>query len=86
MPPFLPMTNQKQVVWRRIGHALLLLILLPIILPLALLALAFYVPHRLALYLLVWVLWLPRGKKVLFVYSDSPIWHEYMLTHVMPLE
>jgi hypothetical protein len=35
--------------------------------------------------MLVWVLWLPRGKNVLLVYSDSPIWHEYMLTQVMPL-
>jgi hypothetical protein len=34
--------------------------------------------------MLVWVLWLPRGKNVLLVYSDSPIWHEYMLTEVMP--
>jgi hypothetical protein len=79
------MTKQKQGFWRRIGNALLVLILLPIILPLALLALVLYIPHRLALYLLVWVLWLPRGKNVLLVYSDSPVWHEYMMTQVMPL-
>jgi hypothetical protein len=83
-PTFLLMTKQKQRFWRRIENRLLLLILLPIILPLALLALVLYVPHRLALYMLVWVLWLPRGKNVLLVYSDSPIWHEYMLTEVMP--
>jgi hypothetical protein len=79
------MTKQKQRFCRTIANRLLLLILLPIFLPLALLALVLYVSHRLALYMLVWVLWLPRGKNVLLVYSDSPIWHEYMLTQVMPL-
>jgi hypothetical protein len=28
---------------------------------------------------------LPRGKDILFVYSDSPIWHDYMATQVLPL-
>jgi len=37
------------------------------------------------LYLLVWALWLPRGKDVLLVYSESPIWQEYMTTQVLPL-
>jgi hypothetical protein len=41
--------------------------------------------YRALLYLLVWALWLPRGKDVLFIYSDSPIWHEYMTTQVLPL-
>jgi len=31
----------------------------------------------------VW--WLPRGKDVLYVSSDSPIWKEYMDTEVFPL-
>jgi hypothetical protein len=79
------MTQQPPDLSRRIADRLLLLILLPIVLPLALLALVIYVCHRLALYMLVWVLWLPRGKNALVVYSDSPIWQEYMLTHVMPL-
>ncbi len=34
--------------------------------------------------LLVWVLWLPRGRNVLFVYSDSPNWHEYLAENVLP--
>jgi hypothetical protein len=37
------------------------------------------------LYLLVWALWLPRGKDVLLVYWDSPIWHEYVTTQILPL-
>jgi hypothetical protein len=79
------MTQQKQRFSWRLGNALLLTIVLPIILPLALLALALYVLHRLALYMLIWLLWLPRGKNVLLVYSDSPIWHEYIVAQVLPL-
>jgi hypothetical protein len=41
--------------------------------------------YRGALYLLVWLLWLPKGKDILFVYSDSPIWQEYMTTEILPL-
>ena len=61
------------------------MVILPVVLPLALIALALGVAHRAALYALVWTLWLPRGRDILFVYSDSPIWHEYMTTQVLPL-
>jgi hypothetical protein len=64
------MTKEKRPFWRRIGNAIVLLILLPFIVPLALLALVLYLPHRLALYMLV-VVWLPKGKNVLLVYSES---------------
>jgi len=58
---------------------------LPLILPLALITIALYLPYRIALYLLVWALWLPRGKDILLVYSDSPIWREYVLSEILPL-
>lgn len=38
-----------------------------------------------ALYLAIWLFWLPRGKDVLLVYSESPIWHDYMVDDVLPL-
>ena len=37
------------------------------------------------LYLVIWSFWLTRGKDILFVYSDSPIWRDYMLTEMLPL-
>jgi hypothetical protein len=37
------------------------------------------------LYLAIWLVWLPRGKNVLFVYSDSPIWRDFMTTRILPL-
>jgi hypothetical protein len=70
---------------RRLGQVALILVLLPLVLPLALFAIASHVFYRALLYLLVWALWLPKGKDVLFVYSDSPIWHEYMTTQILPL-
>ncbi|MGB9075086.1 MAG: hypothetical protein WCC22_20795 [Terriglobales bacterium] len=79
------MTRQEQPFLRRLRQAILIVVLLPIVLPLALFAVANHLLYRALLYLLVWALWLPRGKDILFVYSDSPIWHEYMATQVLPL-
>lgn len=77
--------RQKEPFAKRLGKAALLVVLLPIILPLAVVSLALYLPYLVVLYSLVWALWLPRGKDILFVYSDSPIWHEYMETQILPL-
>jgi len=68
-----------------VGQAVLIVVLLPLIVPLALFAIASHLLYRALLYLLVWALWLPRGKDVLLVYSDSPIWHEYITTQILPL-
>jgi hypothetical protein len=76
---------QEQSFLRTLGQGALALILLPFVLPLALLAITSHVLYRLLLYVFVWALWLPQGKDVLLVYSDSPIWHEYMTTQVLPL-
>jgi len=48
----------------------------PIWIPFIVLWLVFYVLASICLYLAVWLLWLPRSKNILFVYSDSPIWSE----------
>lgn len=79
------MARETETTRRRVGRAALLILLLPVILPLAAAALLLFFLHRVALHLLVWILWLPRGKSVLVVYSDSPTWREYMTDEVMPL-
>lgn len=79
------MSRQKTSVARKLGNAVLVILVLSIALPLALVALALHLLLRAVLYLLVWLLWIPKGKDVLFVYSDSPIWREYMTSHVLPL-
>lgn len=79
------MTRQKQSFSQRLKKGARVVLLLPFVLPLAFLAVLLFVLYRLTLYLLVWALWLPSGKDTLLVYSDSPIWHEYMTTEVLPL-
>jgi hypothetical protein len=79
------MTRQKETTMRRLGRAALVVPLCLLLLPIFLLAAAFYWMYRITLYLLIWLLWLRNGKDVLFVYSDSPIWREYMTTQILPL-
>lgn len=79
------MSREKESLITKLLGTVVLAFLLPIILPLALIVLTLYLTHRLALYVLIWLLWLPRGKNVLYVYSDSPIWRDYMTSQVLPL-
>ena len=76
--------RQKATIAQRIGNAFLVLLVLPIALPLAFVAVTFWLAHRISLYALIWLLWLPKGKDILFVSSDSPTWQEYMATQVLP--
>jgi hypothetical protein len=79
------MIREKRTISRRFKNAALVVIMLPFVLPLALLAITLHTLYRIVLYLLVWALWVPRGRDILFVSSDSPIWHEYMATQVLPI-
>jgi hypothetical protein len=67
----------------------LMVILAPILVPLIILlflVFAILVPLSiLLLYLSIWLFWLTRDKDILFVYSDSPIWRDYMLAEMLPL-
>ncbi|MBV9623352.1 MAG: hypothetical protein JOZ14_05170 [Acidobacteria bacterium] len=79
------MSRQPTAVREQLKKIALVFILLPLVLPLIIVALLLFTLHRLVLYLLVWMLWVPNGKDTLFVYSDSPIWHGYMTEQVLPL-
>ena len=46
--------------------------------------LAYYLLFGVFLYLAVWWRWCAHGRCVLFVYSDSPIWHDYVEEHILP--
>ena len=63
----------------------LIVLLLPLIVPLAIAGLVLHFLNKVVVYLLVWAWWLPTGKDVLYVSSDSPIWKEYMETEILPL-
>ena len=79
------MSRQTRTVREQIASIALVLVFLPLILPLVVVALVLFAMHRIVLNMLVWMLWLPKGKDTLFVYSDSPIWHDYMTRQVLPL-
>jgi hypothetical protein len=79
------MVREKKPANRRLAEVAGIALLLPLILPLLLIALMLYWLHRLLLYVLIWCIWLPRGKDALVVYSDSPIWRDYMMQQVVPL-
>lgn len=49
-----------------------------------LLLLLVYLLYTLALYCAVWLLWCARGKDVLLVYSDSPIWKDHIRNVLLP--
>ncbi|RJR34771.1 MAG: hypothetical protein C4567_15330 [Deltaproteobacteria bacterium] len=66
------------------GPKALKFILFPFLLAIALLGLTLYFLWGLALHLAVWVSWLPRGKNVLLVYSNSPLWRDYLESRVLP--
>ena len=83
------MAREKQPLRRRVASIVLVVLALPFVLllglPLVLAAAALHFLHKITIYILVWVLWLPKGKDVLLVYSDSPVWHDYMSVAVLPL-
>jgi len=83
------MSREKRSLVARLSRLVLLVLSGPIVfvlvLPLALVAILSHFLNLLAVYLLVWALWLPKGKDVLVVLSNSPIWHDYMSSEIMPL-
>lgn len=79
------MTRATKPLSKRLRNAALVVVLLPLILPLAAAALVLALLHRVVLYLLIWLLWLPKGKDVLLVYSDSTVWRDYMTREIIPL-
>lgn len=58
--------------------------LIVVVLLLWLLWLVLWLLITIGLYLLVWALWCRRGKDILFVYSESPIWHDYIEEQIIP--
>ena len=79
------MSREPESTGQRVLKVAVTVLFLPIVLPLAILGLVLHVLNKVVVYLLVWVWWLPRGKDVLYISSDSPIWKEYMEAEIFPL-
>jgi hypothetical protein len=55
-----------------------------VLFPLGVAFVAAWVIATVALHLALCLAWLPRGRRVLFVYSESPKWKPYLDEHVVP--
>ena len=81
------MSNQRTKGQSRLADALgliMLIVFLPIIIPLLIFALLYRLIVGSFLHVAAWFCWCARGRYVLFVYSDSPIWHDYVEAHILP--
>ena len=58
--------------------------LAPLLLVVVVFALACFLVSTVCLHVAIWSWWCIRGRDILFVYSDSPIWHDYIEQHVLP--
>lgn len=76
--------KQKQSKWLLALGIILSPLLLVVIPAVLILALAAYLVSTISLHILIWSCWCARGRDVLFVYSDSPIWHDYIERHILP--
>ncbi len=69
---------KKERVGSKVLKALLLIIFLPFLITVA----SFYLLWGAILYLAIWLTW--RKRNVLFVYSDSPTWKDYIENEILP--
>src|SRR5271170_2002013 len=80
-------TFWKTPLGRVLGAIVGIAILLPLVLLLAPFLLLFWsvmAAVTIGLYLAIWAIWLPRGRRVLFVYSNSPNWQAYVEEKIIP--
>lgn len=62
----------------------MLALLLALLLVAAPLLLVLWLAYTICLHIVIWVWWCGRRKDVLFIYSDSPIWRDYLEKTVLP--
>jgi hypothetical protein len=77
------MSNQRTKGQRQFADLVGMLLFI-VFLPLIIVALTLHLLAGLFLHIAIWCCWCSRGRDVLFVYSDSPIWHDYIEEHILP--
>ena len=76
-------TSRASARWSRTRIALAVA-LAPVLFAVAIVAVLVYAIFTVCLHLAIWTWWCPRGRDVLFVYSDGPIWREYIDDRIIP--
>lgn len=77
------MSDDQQIGNRDIKRPTVWLIVF-VLSPLLLVILFLYGAAALLLHMALWLVWGPLGRRVLFVYSNSPVWQEYLEQNVLP--
>lgn len=77
------MSNQRTEGQRQFADLVGMLLFI-VFLPLIIVALTLHLLAGLFLHIAICCCWCSRGRDVLFVYSDSPIWHDYVEGHILP--
>src|SRR5918996_5940543 len=73
-------SKSKATKWQWLIVAPAILLLLPIVIGM----LVLFVISSVSLHICIWLLWCTRGRDILFVYSDSPVWHDYVEQRFLP--
>ena len=58
--------------------------LAPVLFVIVVCALFFFLVATACLHIAIWSWWCIRGRDILFVYCDSPVWHDHIERHVLP--
>ena len=78
------MSNPKPKTVDQRWRVPLFILIAPLLLVGVVLWLVFFWSPTFFLHIAVWSWWCVRGRDILFVYSDSPIWHDYIEEQVLP--
>jgi hypothetical protein len=77
--------SKRKTPWWLVVLGVILSPLLLVVIPAFLiLALSLYLISTICLHVIIWSWWCVRGRDILFVYSDSPIWHDYVEQNILP--
>ncbi len=66
------------------ANKLLLAVIIIILIPILAVAAIVYYSWSLILSMVIWVMWGLKGRYILLVYSDSPIWSSYIKQDILP--
>ena len=78
------MNNPKAKPETKRWLVVLIVSLVPVLLIVGAIAFLLFLVATVCLHVTIWTWWCLRGRDILFVYSDSPIWHDYIEEGILP--
>ncbi len=75
-----PRKKRKTKWW----HVAVIIPLAPLLLALIVVAVLLFLVRSVLLHVVIWSWWCARGRDVLFVHSNSPVWHDHIEQRILP--